>query len=399
MAGNLPCCELVSYQGAELTRIRLLQHSTLTRSELDAGPLGRAHEWLWQDGRIDRVHRSGIRSSTPHPTDWVAGLSRLRVGSIDALLWMREDVQVHDYLLADRILALSPGAWQVCDAQGQLALQITTCPTAQASGYASSKSLPIAVSVPGPDGPVALTAPLIQIPLLLVTATRVAAERFYEDTALGSSVQKLRKMGLTVRVMARCNNRQALAKVYNAAIRPEFADHIVVFAHDDITLHDWHLATHLKIALQQHDVVGLAGNKIFTATQPGWAFPDAVGQWAPASQLLGCIGHDTLMNTSAKRKVRMLSRYGAPSGPASLLDGVFLASQIDTLLRTALRFDPELAFHFYDLDFCRNALKRGLQPGVSPLAVTHYSGGAFGTLSWRLAYQRYCHKWGDADKL
>lgn len=382
----------MGFEGALLPRIRVLQNSVLTCHELDDTVPGQGHQWLWADPRIERVHRVDAQSTCPSATDWTSGLVDLQTGKIGALLWIREDVHVHDFLLADRVLDLGLGHWTVRDAQGQVAMQIATTMPAAASEH-NGRTLPIALSCWAKKQHVVLTTPQAHPPLLLVTATRVVAEHFYRDTALGRSVQALRKAGLLVRVMARCDNRKPLAEVYNSVICPEFADHTVVFAHDDITLHDWHLGSHLRRALEQYDIVGLAGNRACLPRQPGWPFPEKVGKWAPASQLLGCIGHDTRMNPSAKRKVHMLSRYGAPRGPASLLDGVFLGARVETLLRSGVRFDPQLAFHFYDLDFCRSAMQRGLQPGVWPLAVTHYSGGAFRSASWRTAYDSYCRKW------
>lgn len=380
-----------------MTRIRILQNSKLPHQKLDNAIPGRLHDWLWVDRRIDRVHRLEMQTAQPNELDWAAGVADLQVGAIQALIWIRDDVWVHDFLLADRILELGQGQWQLRDAQGQVAMQIATTGSSAMPTKCGSE-LHISVSCASQDRFAALTLPQASPPLLVVTATRVASKNFYRDTALGRSVQELRKSGLTVRVLAKCDNREPLAKIYNSAMCDEFADHTVVFAHDDIAIHDWHIGSHLALALQQYDIVGLAGSRELLPGQPGWAFPEKVGQWASTTQLLGCIGHDTRMNVNAKRKVVMLSRYGKPSGTASLLDGVFLAARMETLLRSEIRFDPQLAFHFYDLDFCRNALNRGLKPGVWPLAVTHYSGGAFGTPSWRSAYQRYCLKWGDVDK-
>jgi hypothetical protein len=388
----------VGFERAVLPRIRILQNSKLPQHKSDATIPGRLHEWLWEDRRIERVHRLDLQNERPIELDWTAGLDDLNMGAIKALLWIRDDVRVHDFLLADRILELGQGQWYLNDAEGHVAMQIATTGSPAVTMRCGSE-LHISVSCASTRGYTALTSTQASPPLLVVTATRVSANCFYNDTALGRSVHELRKAGLSVRVLARCDNREPLAKIYNSAMCAEFADHTVVFAHDDIALHDWHMGSHLALALQQYDIVGLAGSRECLPGQPGWAFPEKVGKWASTMQLLGCIGHDTRMNVSAKRKVNMLSRYGKPSGTASLLDGVFLAARMETLLRSEIRFDPQLAFHFYDLDFCRNALNRGLKPGVWPLAVTHYSGGAFGTPSWRSAYQRYCHKWGDADKL
>lgn len=325
-------------------------------------------------------------------TDWSRGLADLAQGDLRALLWLRSDVHVHDFLLADRVLALPPGQWLLRDAQGHEAMRIATAADAPVQ---DGVTLACSVSVREGQRLHPLTQAQAAPPLLLVTASRASASDFYTQTALGRSLQPLRQAGLDIKVMARCQNQRPLGEVYNAAMTPDFAGHTVVFAHDDITLHDWHLPRQLDLALRQFDVVGVAGCRSAQPGQPGWAFENRVGQWKPASQLLGCVGHDTREHHGPGRKMRLLSRYGAPTGAAALLDGVLLAARMDTLLQSGLRFDPSLAFHFYDLDFCRAACQRGLQPGVWPLAITHDSGGAFDSPGWRHTLSLYQQKWGD----
>lgn len=223
----------------------------------------------------------------------------------------------------------------------------------------------------------------------------MSAKHFYESTALGRSVQRLRQHGVNLRLHIRCDNAQPLAIAYNQAISTAFAESIVIFAHDDIDLHDWHLAHRLDQALQSFDVVGVAGSQHDQPEQPGWAFPKQKGTWAPATNLLGCIGHDTRHRTGPGRKIKILSRYGQPTGSAALLDGVFLAVRMRQLLATGLRFDPAFAFHFYDLDFCRSARSLGLKLGVWPIALTHLSGGNFDDATWSRTCQRYHDKWRD----
>ena len=232
-------------------------------------------------------------------------------------------------------------------------------------------------------------------PLLLVTASRATLQDFYTHTALGRSVQRLRAAGVALKVRAACQNRAPLAEVYNAAIEPAFADHTVVFVHDDVQIDDHHIAKRLHEALQSFDVVGLAGCVQRLPGQPAWLFPQRVGHWAPPGQLLGCVGHDTTGHPQARRKLRMVKHFGASHHRAALLDGVLLAVRGQTLLDHALRFDPALAFDFYDLDFCRQAEQRGLQLGVWPLAITHLSAGNFDSPSWRRTYPIYLEKWGE----
>jgi hypothetical protein len=62
---------------------------------------------------------------------------------------------------------------------------------------------------------------------------------------------------------------------------------------------------------------------------------------------------------------------------------------------TGLRFDPQFRFHFYDLDFCRQAELRALRMGTWSIAVVHESAGDPNNQSWEDAYQAYLAKYGE----
>ena len=54
---------------------------------------------------------------------------------------------------------------------------------------------------------------------------------------------------------------------------------------------------------------------------------------------------------------------------------------------SGLRFDEQFDFHFYDLDFCRQAELKGMTMGTWPISVVHESGGAYGKPAWREAFE------------
>ncbi|HYL16741.1 MAG TPA: hypothetical protein VEV41_27140 [Terriglobales bacterium] len=56
-----------------------------------------------------------------------------------------------------------------------------------------------------------------------------------------------------------------------------------------------------------------------------------------------------------------------------------------------IAFDSQ--FHFYDLDFCRVCRQKELSLGTWPIAVTHASGGSFGSPQWLEARVLYEKKW------
>jgi SAM-dependent methyltransferase len=78
-----------------------------------------------------------------------------------------------------------------------------------------------------------------------------------------------------------------------------------------------------------------------------------------------------------------------------LLDGVFVAASGSKLKISGVQFDSQFDFHFYDLDFCRTASMANLRQGTWPVALTHQSGGAFGSSEWQQKYVLYSEKWNE----
>jgi GT2 family glycosyltransferase len=104
----------------------------------------------------------------------------------------------------------------------------------------------------------------------------------------------------------------------------------------------------------------------------------------------GVVGHG-----EGLPQLRQLSIYGPPGLPVKLLDGLFLAVRSSMLSKHELRFDPQFDFHFYDMDFCRQAEMRGLRMGTCPISVVHRSAGQLGTPAWSAGYARYLRKYGN----
>jgi hypothetical protein len=65
------------------------------------------------------------------------------------------------------------------------------------------------------------------------------------------------------------------------------------------------------------------------------------------------------------------------------------------LIEQDLRFDPRFRFHFYDMDFCRQAELKHLRMGTWAISLVHASAGILGADAWRAAYRDYLAKYGD----
>jgi len=141
--------------------------------------------------------------------------------------------------------------------------------------------------------------------------------------------------------------------------------------------------------LQCFDVIGVPGNRKRMAGQPSWNFIDTALTWDDLQNLSGAIAHGDYPFGG-------VSYYGPSPAECELLDGVLLAVRTASIRQANLRFDPIIRFHFYDLDFCRQARQAGLRLGTWPIAVTHQSVGTFGSTSWHESYRQYLLKWGEA---
>jgi GT2 family glycosyltransferase len=222
----------------------------------------------------------------------------------------------------------------------------------------------------------------------VICATREDREGFFSATALGRSLNLHRPSEVEVRLFPR--NEQGLPAVYNAAIAESARnDVILLFVHDDIHLCDFHWAERLREALSAFDIVGLAGNRRRVPRQPGWRFIDERLTSDSRDNLSGKVGHGSGYPATS------ISAWSPSGQHVKLLDGLFLAARSSTLESKGLRFDERFEFHFYDLDFCRQAEQAGLRMGTWPISVIHESAGRFAGDGWQRGYERYLDKWRE----
>lgn len=223
----------------------------------------------------------------------------------------------------------------------------------------------------------------------LVCATRYSQDDFFLKAALGRSFVVYKPVMPELEVFLFPDNVKGLPLVYNEAI--EHAAHdpaILVFVHDDVHLSDFYWGNHLTRALNYFHVVGLAGNKRRLPRQASWHFIDENFSRDEVEYLTGIVGHG--YGFPAER----ISVYGDAGQECKLLDGLLIAAYSETLLTNELKFDPQFDFHFYDMDFCRQAELKNLKMGTAQVSLIHESAGAFGE-AWRQGYQKYLAKYGE----
>jgi hypothetical protein len=222
----------------------------------------------------------------------------------------------------------------------------------------------------------------------IVVATRVTEAEFFKNTATGRSLFKNRPPNLSLRIFV--ENTEGLAGLYNQAIHESNDRSItLVFAHDDLHFLDYHWCDRIHEGLTHFDILGLAGNIRRVPKQPSWMHVNADFTRDEAHNLSGVVAHGTGFPPEN------ISRYGPVRQRVKLLDGLLLAVKNTTCLTSQLMFDERFLFHFYDLDFCRQAETKNLSCGTWDIAVAHVSGGHFGSEAWKIAYKSYISKWSD----
>ena len=221
----------------------------------------------------------------------------------------------------------------------------------------------------------------------IVSATRLPETEFWNKSALGLSLRRLKNDARLIAQPVFANTR-GLPEIYNARIDAPDAPDLLVFVHDDVWIDDYFLAERVIEGLKAYDVIGVAGNRRRLPGQPAWAFVDAQFTWDEKIHLSGAVAH-------GRKPFGAISFFGPAPADCELLDGVLLAARRSKLTAAGLRFDPRFEFHFYDMDFCRSARAKGLRLGTWPICITHQSGGAFGSEAWREKFDKYLAKWND----
>ncbi len=219
-----------------------------------------------------------------------------------------------------------------------------------------------------------------------VCATRETRDDFFAKTALGRSLRIYNAPFAEISLFD--SNTAGLPAVYNEALRDAISDPaILIFVHDDLHLCDFYWHVHILAGLRKFDVIGLAGNRRRVPRQPAWLYLDDVWTMDTTENLSGMIAHGTNFPPS------ILSRYGPAGTEVKLLDGVLLAARSKVLHSRKLRFDEQFDFHFYDLDFCRQAEAARVSMGTWTVSAIHESTGAFGSSLWKAGYEKYLAKW------
>jgi GT2 family glycosyltransferase len=219
--------------------------------------------------------------------------------------------------------------------------------------------------------------------VIVISATRGSSAEFLERP-LGRSLARM-SFDATLQFAVVENNQAGLPAAFNRFLVEELRPHALVFVHDDVWIDDLFFSDRIRAALETFDVAGLAGNRRLLPGASAWHVKNNAMEW-DRGFLSGIVCHGA-------QPFGVAEIYGPTPAPVQLLDGVLLASRASALLDAGVRFDQRFDFHHYDMDFSRQANAAGLKVGTWPIAVTHASGGAFGTPAWKRSLALYREKW------
>jgi len=188
------------------------------------------------------------------------------------------------------------------------------------------------------------------------------------------------------------NNKDGLASVYNQYINKDFKDETLVMCHDDLYIDDLRLQDKIYKAFKTYDVVGLAGTTGPLNIKPPVLWHIMGG---PRENYRGSVAH---FKEKGNTKQLFSTGFGLTPDRVLLIDGLFMAVKVKTLLDNNIKFDETnpARFHFYDLDFCLQCNKAKLKIGVWPIWCIHASPGLQEYTPEFLAGQEwFIKKWGN----
>lgn len=219
----------------------------------------------------------------------------------------------------------------------------------------------------------------------IVTSTKAKNKEEFEQRPLNKSLKRLKKLytdeQLTVEIIF--NNTQGLSSAYNRFLTDKYKNQIIVFVHDDVVIDSLFLYEHINKT--PFTVTGLAGAKVFKKDSniiPAWHL------MTEQESYVGEVKH-------IQNNVIFTTVFGKTFDKAKVVDGVFIAVNVEELLKTKARFNENYKFHHYDIAFCMECLKENISIGVMPINIIHYGlGDSMLTQDWNTSAKVFLSEYG-----
>jgi hypothetical protein len=171
------------------------------------------------------------------------------------------------------------------------------------------------------------------------------------------------------------DNKDPLSKNYNKILYdPKVAGKILLLIHSDLIVDDLFVSEKLNARFdrcKKAGLVGIAGNrKIYN-------FPRKHELWHLMSDKESLLGEVTNNSTEDILSSQFTTRFGTQGMQVVLVDGCFMAIDVDRVVNAGVKFDEDCPsfFHFYDLMFSIRCFNAGIEIYVDPIRVLHKSIG------------------------
>jgi hypothetical protein len=164
-------------------------------------------------------------------------------------------------------------------------------------------------------------------------------------------------------------NTEGMPTVYNKKLKQykDFGAEFLVCVHDDVYIDDLKLYEKLKTANTKlgYDIIGLAGGLNPRITNHAlWHL------MTERSQQRGEVAHP-----AGNTNQTMTTCFGPTPSRVAIMDGLFMALNLDSVTKTDWKFNENYKFHHYDISSSIDANRKNLKLGVYPIHVIHSSPG------------------------
>lgn len=208
------------------------------------------------------------------------------------------------------------------------------------------------------------------------------------QTKIFKSLKKIKEHSNTkIELKIRGNNTKiGLSQYYNECLDAygKMCDYMIL-VHDDVEFVNMDIAYQIEEGMKKYDVLGVAG-----CLNPQIKDINLWHTMADRRYLKGFAGH----TWEGSNNELLLTVFGPSPSRVAIIDGVFMAINTKKVIESNTRFDENLMFHHYDMDFCNTCNMNKLKIGVWPIMVDHSSPGLreFSD-DWKKSNEYFKNKW------
>jgi len=208
------------------------------------------------------------------------------------------------------------------------------------------------------------------------------------QTKIFKSLKKINEHSNTkIELKIRGNNTKiGLPQYYNECLDTygKMCDYMIL-VHDDVEFVNMDLSYQIEEGMKKYDILGVAG-----CLNPQIKDINLWHTMADRKHLKGFAGH----TWEGSNNELLLTVFGPSPSRVALIDGVFMVLNTKKVLETKTRFDENLMFHHYDMDFCNTCNMNKLKIGTWPIMVDHSSPGLRNfTEDWKKSNEYFKNKW------